>query len=269
MVDVSDQPLVLSLFPGIGLLDHAFELEGFCVVRGPDVLWGGDVRRFHPPAGKFDGVIGGPPCQAFSKFVNLTIARGCTPKPNLIPEFERCVDEAQPAWFVMENVPAAPEPGAQGYAVTSLKLNNRWIGGEQNRVRRFSLGSRDGLRLDVSPDVCAFENPLKFSAVVADRRETPVKIGGSGKLKPEYRNAVTAAHAGSRDFGNPIKRYTIAEACYLQGVPGNFLEDAPFTQQGKLQVLANGVPIPMGRAIARAVRRALGLPILTADEAAV
>ncbi len=31
--------LVLSLFPGIGLLDRAFELEGFTVVRGPDVLW--------------------------------------------------------------------------------------------------------------------------------------------------------------------------------------------------------------------------------------
>ena len=33
--------LVLSLFPGIGLLDMAFEAEGFCVVRGPDLLWGG------------------------------------------------------------------------------------------------------------------------------------------------------------------------------------------------------------------------------------
>jgi len=49
-------PLVLSLFPGIGLLDMAFEEEGFCVVRGPDLLWGGDVRRFHPPAGRVDGV---------------------------------------------------------------------------------------------------------------------------------------------------------------------------------------------------------------------
>jgi len=30
--------LVLSLFPGIGLLDRAFEEEGFCIVRGPDGL---------------------------------------------------------------------------------------------------------------------------------------------------------------------------------------------------------------------------------------
>jgi DNA (cytosine-5)-methyltransferase 1 len=52
--------LVLSLFPGIGLLDRAFEEEGFAVVRGPDLLWGGDVKLFHPPPGKFKGVIGGP-----------------------------------------------------------------------------------------------------------------------------------------------------------------------------------------------------------------
>ena len=50
--------LVLSLFPGIGLLDQAFEEQGFCVVRGPDLLWGGDIKQFHPPAGKFDGVNG-------------------------------------------------------------------------------------------------------------------------------------------------------------------------------------------------------------------
>ena len=34
--------LVLSLFPGIGLLDSAFEEEGFIVVRGPDLIWGGE-----------------------------------------------------------------------------------------------------------------------------------------------------------------------------------------------------------------------------------
>src|SRR5437588_5850350 len=108
-------PLVLSLFPGIGLLDMAFEQEGFCVVRGPDLLWGGDIKRFHPPAGKFDGVIGGPPCQAFSPLRNLN------PKidrhGNQIPEFERVVSEAGPRWFLMENVPDAPMPRVRGYGV--------------------------------------------------------------------------------------------------------------------------------------------------------
>lgn len=85
--------LVLSLFPGIGLLDMAFEEEGFCVVRGPDLLWGGDVKRFHPPAGRFDGVIGGPPCKAFSRLVHIVRAvhGPQAVAPNLIPEYERVV----------------------------------------------------------------------------------------------------------------------------------------------------------------------------------
>src|SRR5438552_3935700 len=104
--------LVLSLFPGIGLLDMAFEQEGFCVVRGPDLLWGGDVRRFHPPAGKFDGVIGGPPCQLFSGLNNLARSQG-TEFQNLIPDFSRVVEEAAPLWFLMENVPGAPNPATE------------------------------------------------------------------------------------------------------------------------------------------------------------
>ena len=42
--------LVLSIFPGIGMLDAAFEMDGFTVVRGPDVMRyvtverGGNVR---------------------------------------------------------------------------------------------------------------------------------------------------------------------------------------------------------------------------------
>src|SRR6266850_359955 len=114
--------LVLSLFPGIGLLDMAFEEEGFCVVRGPDLLWGGDIKRFHPPAGKFDGVIGGPPCQAFSRLVNIVRAvhGPDSVAENLIPEFERCVVAGAPAWFLMENVPAAPRPNIGGYVVQDM-----------------------------------------------------------------------------------------------------------------------------------------------------
>jgi DNA (cytosine-5)-methyltransferase 1 len=37
--------IVLSLFPGIDILGRGFEEEGWCVVRGPDLLWAGDVRR--------------------------------------------------------------------------------------------------------------------------------------------------------------------------------------------------------------------------------
>lgn len=220
--------LVLSLFPGIGLLDRAFEDAGFCVVRGPDVLWGGDVRRFHPPAGVFVGVIGGPPCQVFSSLKALNPLAG-EKHGNLIPEFERVVSESQSIWFVMENVPGAPEPITPGYEVRSLVLNNRWVGGEQERVRRFSLGSRDGRTLDV--DVSLFENPAWHPTVLAGHG--PVGRGHGYDSNP-----------------------SISEMCRLQGLPETFLEDAPFTVSGKRRVIGNGVPLPLGRAIALAVRRA-------------
>ncbi len=133
-------PLVLSLFPGIGLLDMAFELEGFCVVRGPDLLWGGDIRAFHPPEGAFAGIIGGPPCQMFSRLRHLNPNAGAK-HGNLIPEFERVVREAQPEWFIMENVEDAPIPDLIGYRVHAQMLRDVWVGGVTSRMRRLSWGT--------------------------------------------------------------------------------------------------------------------------------
>ncbi len=148
--------LVLSLFPGIDFLGRAFETEGFCVVSGPDVVWGRDVRTFHPPAARFDGLIGGPPCQEFSPLANLVRAKGYQPKfGNLIPEFERCVREAAPAWFLMENVGPAPMPVVEGYGIHSFFLDNAAMAGadglgqEQERLRRFSYGVRGGGAVDL------------------------------------------------------------------------------------------------------------------------
>ncbi len=251
--------LVLSLFPGIGLLDHAFEAEGFCVVRGPDLLWGGDVRQFHPPPGRFDGVIGGPPCQRFSRLQTLVRAqRRKHPgkyqlAPNLIPEFERCVFEAAPVWFVMENVEAAPVPAIGGYCIHAQMVNNRWLGEQQNRRRRISFGLKGSahvpLRLD--PDFVALENPVYKPAVLASGggRCTPVRIGGSGKPKASGKISKAA------DLGR-CSTAAFREMCELQGLPAEF--DLPgFTVKEKIRAVGNGVPIPMGRAIARAVRYAM------------
>jgi hypothetical protein len=38
--------LVLSLFPGVGLLDRAFAAAGFCIVQAQDKITGGDIRDF-------------------------------------------------------------------------------------------------------------------------------------------------------------------------------------------------------------------------------
>lgn len=269
--------VVLSLFPGIGLLDRAFEEVGFSVVRGPDVLWGGDIRRFHMPPGRFDGVIGGPPCQFASQLAHLVRAQGREPKfGNLIPEFERVVGEAQPAWWLMENIPAAPEPCVSGYIAQSYLLNNRWlpaeqdglIGPEQNRVRRFSFGTRH--RVSLAFEVALFEAPLRVQAILSADRAVPVKLGSSGKVKSTYRKlggSVTAAHGYRRQTGAvtssdgagkvQMARYTVAEALELQGLPSDYLDEAPFTVDGKRKAIANGVPIFMGRALAKAIKLAM------------
>lgn len=246
--------LVLSLFPGIGLLDMAFEGQGFCVVRGPDTLWGGDVKKFHPPAGAFGGVIGGPPCQLFSPLSNICRARygDESLSENLIPEFERCVSEARPRWFLMENVEAAPLPVVDGYKVHSVLLNNRWcdagdgFGAEQNRVRRISFGTAQGLELPIQP--AALFSPRWEAAVCANvggRRAKPI-MGEDGK---------PVGNQSKARLG--LRRKTVEGAARLQGLPEDFLADAPFTTQAKLKVIGNGVPRPMGDAIAKAVRCAL------------
>lgn len=266
--------MLLSVFPGIDLLGLAFA-EVFpddCIVRGPDVIFGSlhDVRTFHVPPGVFWGVFGGPPCQMFSKLANLMRANGHEPRfGNLIPEFARIVEEAQPVWYLMENVRAAPVPEPIGYhPAHELMLNNRWLGEEQNRLRRFCFGVRADLeprRLDVTPDIALFDAPIAVQAVCRSDRAVPVKIGGSGKVKLSYQNAltkdgkvrtVTASHPGRRNTG-PIPKYSIAEALRLQGLPEGFLDDAPFTRDGKLKAIANGVPLPMGRAIAKAIKRVM------------
>lgn len=242
--------LILSLFPGIGLLDRAFEEEGYCVVRGPDVLWGGDIHRFHPPAGRFDGVIGGPPCQAFSRLVHMVRHTFGEEKvaPNLIPEFERCVAEAQPTWFLMENVPAAPDPQIAGYEVATFMLNNRWLkdATSQNRLRKFCFGHRQGaLDLTRHMEFAALE-PLQWDSAVlaAGTRNVQVRMTSTGKMKKSIKNGAT--------------RRDVEESLRLQGLPADFFgKKTPFTVAGQQMMIGNGVPLPMGRALARAIQQAL------------
>jgi DNA (cytosine-5)-methyltransferase 1 len=231
--------LVLSLFPGIGLLDLAFEQEGFCVVRGPDLLWGGDIRRFYPPAGVFAGVIGGPPCQPFSIMRRLNPKCGAN-VGNLIPEYERCVREAQPGWYVMEEVPNAPVPEIEGYLTHAQLLRDVWVGGVTMRMRRISFGTKDGRRLPVETLALHACEPEQAVLAGGSGRQTPVALGGSGKPK---RTAVKG------------RRYV--SELESQGLPADWLDGCPLTSAGKRRAIGNGVPLPMGRAIAKAVRSAM------------
>ncbi len=251
------EPLILSLFPGIGLLDMAFELEGFCVVRGPDVLWGGDIKRFTPPPGVFAGIIGGPPCQRFSRLSHIVKLNNSREPDkyhlaeNLIPEFVRCISNAKPDWWLMENVPDVPIdewPTPTGYKVHSFTLNQRWVEGatSQNRLRRFWFGNTTELDIRSNIEYAALE-PAEFDyAVLANgsSKRVPVKLAAGSKPK----------HLPKSGHGGVV---SVEQMARLQGLPEDFLSDSPFTVAGKRRVLGNGVPLPLGRAVARAIHQTL------------
>lgn len=207
--------LLLSLFPGIDLLGRGFEAEGFAVVRGPDLLFGGDIRGFHVPASRFDGVIGGPPCPDFSK------ARRTEPSGYglaMLAEFVRVVNEARPIWWLMENVPGVPDVMIEGYSHQRVDINAREVGLEQNRHRHFQFGHRDGLLISVP------RGPKS-------RHWQPCCTASEGKRK------------GKRDW---------LDFCRLQGLADG-IDLHNLTLGARYRAVGNGVPVQLARALAKAV----------------
>jgi len=143
------------------------------------------------------------------------------------------VAAAGPAWFVMENVMTAPLPTVPGYIVKDSVLNNRWFGEPQDRKRRISFGTAAGWALI---------------------------IDGLAALEAyEYVATITAAHGGGRHrMRGRIRDCSRADALRLQGCPADFFGPcSPFTAAAQKKMIVQGVPLPMGRAVARAVRRAV------------
>ena len=188
------------------------------MVRGPDLIFGGDIRGFRVPPGRFDGVIGGPPCQDFSR------ARR-SPETGegleMLAEFSRVVEEAAPRWFLMENVPSVPDVRLPGYSHQRIDLNAREVGLPQNRPRHFQFGHRDGHILSVDRAVTAAEFERCCLASEGGRK-------------------------GRRDW---------RKFCRLQGL-ADALELPAFTLSARYRAVGNAVPLAVARAMARAVNSA-------------
>lgn len=155
---------VLSLFTGGGGLDIGLEMAGFetsvCVDNDPEScktlrfnrpewsVFEGDIRNFDPK-GKFDLVVGGPPCQGFS-----TAGKGNPDDPRnfLWREYFRIVEKVRPLALLLENVAGmANKKNAHhlneflshleqlGYQVTYGILNAADFGVPQQRKRLIVL----------------------------------------------------------------------------------------------------------------------------------
>jgi DNA (cytosine-5)-methyltransferase 1 len=180
----------ISLYTGIGGLDFGFEAAGFrtvaCVELDPvacrslrlnrrwevlegdiheissrDIMGAGDLR-----VGEADVLIGGPPCQPFSKssyWVRGDARRLDDPRANTLTAFLRVLRDTKPRAFLLENVPGLAykqkDEGLQ-HVLDELEIVNReaktryraaWkilnaaaYGVPQQRERLFIVGSRDG-----------------------------------------------------------------------------------------------------------------------------
>ena len=180
--------LVLSLFSGIDLLGRAFREAGFSVVSGPDLITGGRIEDFRGLAGRFDGIIAGPPCQDFS-----CARRGVRPSGyglHCLRELLRVIDECRPIWWLVENVPAVPDLAIDGYAVQRLDVTDAEFSGRQLRRRHIQFGHRLGWII----------RPERLHS----RTHPPPVPGGNGQRRrprhAEFRRALPAP--GSRSPGH-------------------------------------------------------------------
>ena len=191
-------PVVIDLFSGAGGMSLGFRAAGCHILAGidqddaanatflenftrlqenappfvppPDE---GDLLDFDldgiPGVGNVDIVIGGPPCQGFSRIGRAKIdslrdeglrEEGFEedPRNELYKIFLSAVRRWKPLAFVMENVPGMLSIGGQnvaediggdladsGYRVGYAVLNAVWYGVPQFRERLFFIGIRDDL----------------------------------------------------------------------------------------------------------------------------
>lgn len=205
--------LVVSLFPGIDLFGRGFELNGFCVVRGPEKFLGGDIVDFYPPKGFCDGVIGGSPCQDFSRLNRA-------PKDyslKMLKEYIRVVGQIAPNWFLHENVVGVPEFKIEGYTMQRFELDLSWFNPESSRRRIFTFG----FKCDAPGDYL---------------------------LNPIIKNNADVLHSAvTCRSSKTLTEIAEIQGCYFH----KQLEH--FTVDGKKTVIGNAVPLVMSRYLAKLI----------------
>ena len=188
----------ISLYTGAGGLDFGFEAAGFRTAAAVEVNpvacrtirrnrpdWNLIERDIHEISseeildvaglqpGEADVLIGGPPCQPFSKssyWVNGDALRLDDPRADTLTAYLRVLRETRPKAFLLENVyglvyknkdeglqhllegiACINQEAGTDYQVSWKLLNAAHFGVPQNRERVFLIGSREG---------ASFEFPL-------------------------------------------------------------------------------------------------------------
>jgi DNA (cytosine-5)-methyltransferase 1 len=206
--------LVLSLFSGIGLLDRAFKEAGFCVVSAGDLILGQDIRDFTGVKNKFDGIIAGSPCQDFSLANRDRPVLENSYGLDMTKEFIRIVTECEPMWALLENVPQIPNVTIPGYNHQRIDINQAWFE-DIYRLRHIQFFHKSSVTLQIERKVIDRSRKLESCALASDHRS----------------------------FKDLVR---------LQGLEDDF--DLPsFNVAGKKRAVGNGVPLSIGRVLAKEV----------------
>ena len=236
----------ISLYTGVGGLDFGFEAEGYRTAAAVELNpvacrtirenrpdWSVIERDIHDvssaeildaaglQAGEADVLIGGPPCQPFSKssyWVNGDALRLDDPRADTLTAYLRVLRDTRPKAFLLENVYGlvykGKDEGLQhlvdgiacinretgtNYQIVWKLLNAAHFGVPQLRERVFLIGSRDGKSFEFprpthgSPDKLGLfddHGPYRTAwDAIGDLPETPnepsLDVGGKwGALLP-------------------------------------------------------------------------------------
>lgn len=180
-------PTAIDLFCGCGGISVGLERAGFQVLAGIDIekkyiasfqhnfpkakALTTDITHVSPEefmfdvgiaTGELDALVGGPPCQGFSKNVPRRNRFLDDPKNLLVKSFLNYCEILQPKIVLMENV-AEMKNGFEetysqevisrlreaGYTVTTAVLNSADYGVPQRRRRAFFMANRFGLQFTI------------------------------------------------------------------------------------------------------------------------
>ena len=300
---------VVELFCGAGGMSLGLERIGFDVVGAYDA-WPLAVAHYNANLGcgrakvadlndvlgivsellslNVDMIVGGPPCQDFSKAGRREEATNA----KLTLAFALIVAAVRPRWFVMENVTTIARSGTwlearavlqrAGYGMTESRINASRYGVPQSRRRLIVVGrqgERDGFLASAiaeaasmkpmamrdlfetgeasSTDDALLANGYVYSRPVRAGRgiwsvDEPLPTVTRTSWERPTSRYLSAPHPMDPVLASEATMLTIEQISRIQGFPLDWRWNGT-SKRNIMQMIANAVPAPVAGAIGRAI----------------
>lgn len=264
---IADKPKAIDLFCGCGGISVGLQKAGFQVIAGIDIekkylasfkhnfpnalALNTDITTVPPEefmatvgfkAGELDLLVGGPPCQGFSKNVPRKYRYLEDPKNLLVKSYLDYCEVLQPKMVLMENV-AEMKNGfeeaysqeiisrlqEEGYTITTVVLNSADYGVPQRRRRAFFMANRFGVPFeapkpthlaqnkDHGKTISLFENPTHITVWEAISDLPNIRHDEKSELEVNYaKPAETDYQRLMRNGNKRVKNHAPRKLAALQ-----------------------------------------------------